>query len=276
MDLGISKLMNLSNGSVGGGIGGAPGLGGAIGADQQQGGIQDSTDFSGEALGNVAEIVGLIAMTAIKGLLSAFGGGAGGEGAPGGGRPDGGGDGGGGGISGIGGGDPGGGMSGLRSPGGGGDSAPMGSSESPGAAAPMSGVSGGGANASVEMAEKYVGNSAISLKGKLANYSAAGGTGNDCADFVSAILADTQGFKKKSGDASVATFKQDLQAQGWKRVDKSQAKAGDVVIFNGSQHTELVTKDGGKEAIGSNGGETDQTIKKDSMSWGTQEFYHKG
>lgn len=139
-----------------------------------------------------------------------------------------------------------------------------------------SGASGGGAEASVAMAQKYVGNSAISLKGKLANYTAAGGTGNDCADFVSAILANTQGFKKKPGDASVATFKQDLLAQGWKKVDKAQSRPGDVVIFNGSQHTELVTKAGGKEAIGSNGGTTNQTIKTDSLSWGSQEYFQKG
>lgn len=133
-----------------------------------------------------------------------------------------------------------------------------------------------GAAGSVEMAKKYLGRSAISLKGDLKNYTAAGGTGNDCADFVSGILANTQGFKKTGGDASVATFKQHLTQQGWQKVDKSQSKAGDVVIFNGSQHTELVTKDGGKEAIGSNGGATNQSIKTDSLSWGSQEFYHKG
>lgn len=275
MDIGISKLMTLSNGPVGGGIGGAPGMGGAIGGpDQQQlGGLQDSIDFSGEALTKVAEVVGAFAASAIKGLLAAFGGG-GGEGMPG---ADGAGAGGG--VPAIGGGGSGA-PSALQSSGGGGGgggSAPLGSSESAGGAAPeMSGVTGGGANASVEMAKKYLGNSAISLKGKLANYTAAGGTGNDCADFVSAILANTQGFKKQPGDASVATFKKDLEAQGWRKVDKSQAKAGDVVIFNGNQHTELVTKDGGKEAIGSNGGATNQTIKTDSLSWGSQEYYHKG
>ena len=136
--------------------------------------------------------------------------------------------------------------------------------------------SNSGAAGSVDLAKSFLGNSAISLKGKLQNYTAAGGTGNDCADFVSAILANTQGFKKTSGDASVATFKQDLVKQGWQKVAKAQSKAGDVVIFNGSQHTELVSKDGGAEAIGSNGGATNQTIKTDSLSWGTQEFYHKG
>lgn len=135
--------------------------------------------------------------------------------------------------------------------------------------------SNSGAAGSVDLARSFLGNSAISLKGKLQNYSAAGGTGNDCADFVSAILANTQGFKKTGGDASVATFKADLVKQGWQKVAKAQSKAGDVVIFNGSQHTELVSKDGGAEAIGSNGGATNQSIKTDSLAWGTQEFYHK-
>lgn len=160
----------------------------------------------------------------------------------------------------------GGGGGGSSSGGGGGSDASMMSSSS----------TGGGAAASVDMAKKYLGQSAISLKGKLDNYTAAGGTGNDCADFVSGILANTQGFKKTGGDASVATFKTHLEQQGWKKVSKAQSKAGDVVIFNGSQHTELVTKDGGAEAIGSNGGSTNQTIKTDSLSWGSQEFYHKG
>lgn len=138
------------------------------------------------------------------------------------------------------------------------------------------GATGGGAAASVAMAQKFVGDSSISVKGRLDNFTAAGGTGNNCADFVSAILANTQGYKKKPGDASVATFKQNLQAQGWRKVSKAESKAGDVVIFNGSQHTELVTKDGGKEAIGSNGGSTNQQIKTDSLSWGSQEYFHKG
>lgn len=268
MELGISKLFTSSSGPMGGAFGGpmappmsAPGQQppGAEAAGQQDGG-----DFSGEALGQVAEVVCKVAMGAIKGLLSAFGGGdegGGGGGIPGvggGGAPGGGG---GGGSEGI----------GSGGGGGGGGSAPMSTM-----ASPSSGVTGGGANASVDMAKQYLGNSSISLKGKLANFSAAGGTGNNCADFVSAILANTQGFKKKPEDANVATFAKNLQAQGWQKVDKSQSRPGDVVIINGSQHTELVTKAGGTEAIGSNGGATDQKIGTDSLSGsGKQEFYQK-
>ena len=93
---------------------------------------------------------------------------------------------------------------------------------------------------------------------------------------LSAILANTQGFKKKPEDANVAKFAQNLQAQGWQKVDKSQSRPGDVVIINGSQHTELVTKAGGTEAIGSNGGATNQKISTDGLSGGgKQEFYQK-
>lgn len=164
----------------------------------------------------------------------------------------------------------------ISNNGGSGSSSGASSTSSMSSGSETAGATGGGAAASVAMAQKFVGDSSISVKGRLDNFSAAGGTGNNCADFVSAILANTQGFKKKPGDASVATFKQSLLAQGWKKVDKAQSKAGDVVIMNGSQHTELVTKDGGKEAIGSNGGSTNQQIKTDNLSWGSQEFFQKG
>jgi len=251
MELGISKLLTLSSGPMRGAIG-APGQPPPATAGQ---GSQDGGDFSGEALGQVAEVLCKVALGAIQGLLSAFGGGGGGA------NPGMGGGGGGG--------SPSSGLSGLG--GGGGGSAPMGTM-----AGPSAGVTGGGANASVEMAKQYLGNSSISLKGKLANFSAAGGTGNNCADFVSAILANTQGFKKKPEDANVAKFAQNLQAQGWQKVDKSQSRPGDVVIINGSQHTELVTKAGGQETIGSNGGATNQKISSGSLSCGgKQEFYQK-
>ncbi len=136
--------------------------------------------------------------------------------------------------------------------------------------------SGSGAAASVEMAKEYLGQPSSTLKGKLDNYTAAGGAGNDAADFVSGILANTQSFRKEPSDAGMDAFKQHLLQQGWKKVDKTQAKAGDVVFFNGNQHAELVTKDGGTQGIGSNGPETGQTINTDSTSWGVQEYYHKG
>jgi hypothetical protein len=160
-------------------------------------------------------------------------------------------------------------ISGSGGAGSSGSSAPMNES---GAAGSASGSSQG-AEASVKLAESKLGQ--VSQNVKMDNYTAAGGATNNCADFVSAILASTQGFKKTPGDASVATFEKNLKAQGWREVPKSQAKAGDVVIINGSQHTELVTKDGGTEAIGSNGSSS-QSIKKDNLGWGTEKFLHKG
>lgn len=131
-------------------------------------------------------------------------------------------------------------------------------------------------NASVDMANDFLGDRTIDVKGKLDNYSAAGGTGNNDADFVSAILANTQGFKKQKGDAAVATFKENLIKQGWKKVDKAQAKPGDVVFFNGVQHVKLVSKEGGVQGVGASGTPKEQSIKQDNLQWGTPEFYQKG
>lgn len=58
------------------------------------------------------------------------------------------------------------------------------------------------------------------------------------------------GFKKKPGGQ-----RSHLKTRpAGPRPTRFKSKAGDVVIMNGSQHTELVTKDGGKEAISCNGG----------------------
>lgn len=165
------------------------------------------------------------------------------------------------------------GVSQISSTGGSGGSSAAGGSGSADMMSSSSGSGGQGADASVKLAESKLGQAAIDVK--MDNYTHAGGVTNNCADFVSGILANTQGFKKKPGDASVAQFEKDLKEQGWREVSKDQAKAGDVVIINGSQHTELVTKDGGKEAIGSNGSSS-QTIKKDNLGWGSEKFYHKG
>jgi hypothetical protein len=131
-------------------------------------------------------------------------------------------------------------------------------------------------NASVDMANDFLGDRTIDVKGKLDNYSAAGGTGNNDADFVSAILANTQGFKKQKGDAAVSIFKENLIKQGWKKVDKAQAKPGDVVFFNGVQHVKLVSKEGGVQGVGASGTPKEQSIQQDNLQWGTPEFYQKG
>lgn len=134
-------------------------------------------------------------------------------------------------------------------------------------------ASGSGAKA-VELASSKLGQQSSEVK--MDNYTAAGGLDNNCADFVSACIADAGLYKKQSGDASVATFKQHLMEQGYKTVDKAHAQPGDVAIFNGSQHTELVASQGATTLIGSNNGGTNvQHISKDSGNWGSVEYLHK-
>ena len=137
------------------------------------------------------------------------------------------------------------------------------------------GGSGSGNNAA-EIAKKYLGQK-TGLINNMANFSHAGGMDNNCADFVSACLADAGVYKKKPGDASVATLKQHLVQDGWRKVSKGQTKPGDVAIFNGSQHVELVATNGATQHIGSNNGGTNvQKVSMDSGNWGSVEYYTKG
>lgn len=157
--------------------------------------------------------------------------------------------------------------------GGGGSAAPTGASS---AAGSSSGTGSGNASEAVEIAKKYMGQKSGHING-MDNFTHAGGMTNNCADFVSACLANAGVYKKKEGDASVATLKKHLQEDGWKPVAKAQSKPGDVAIFNGSQHIELVSEAGGKNHIGSNnGGKSEQTITEDSGNWGKVEYLTKG
>jgi len=113
----------------------------------------------------------------------------------------------------------------------------------------------------------------------MANYTHAGGVTNDCADFVSGVIANTEGFKKNSGDANVEQFQKDLVAQGWKPVSQGQAQPGDVAIIlgGGVQHTELVSKAGATQDIGSNGTSQEAVSTDNVSSWASGvTYYHKG
>jgi hypothetical protein len=180
----------------------------------------------------------------------------------GGGSGDDGGGGGGGGSSPIGGG--GGGSSPV---GGGGGGSSEGGSGGPVGATPSTAT--GSPSQAVDIANQYLGKGSGSFT--FANYTHAGGTGNDCADFVSACVADAGTFKKTGGDANVGTFQTDLQSQGWTATSSPQP--GDVAIVNGSQHAELVSGPNG-QCIGSNGGETNQTVSHDTpSSWGSVKYW---
>ncbi len=157
--------------------------------------------------------------------------------------------------------------------GGGGSAGSTGASS---AAGSSSGTGSGNASEAVEIAKKYMGQKSGNING-MDNFTHAGGMTNNCADFVSACLANAGVYKKKEGDASVAVLKKHLQEDGWKTVQKAQSKPGDVAIFNGSQHVELVSEAGGKNHIGSNnGGKSEQTISEDSGNWGQVQYLTKG
>lgn len=120
------------------------------------------------------------------------------------------------------------------------------------------------------LAKKYEGYASIACKGKLPTFRAAGGTGNNCADFVGACLEAT-GRLKGSHSASVKVLEQQLKKQGYVQVPANQAKPGDVWIRSDRGHTELVVENSGGNitTIGSNGGATNQKISRRSRPGGS-------
>lgn len=142
---------------------------------------------------------------------------------------------------------------------------------------PSSDGGGGGASKAVDIAKKYLGQKSGHIS-DLPNFDRSGGMDNNCADFVAACLTNAGVYKKKPGDASVRVLKQHLIEDGWKKVSKAQAKPGDVAIFNGTQHIELVATQGAGQLIGSNnkGGGNVQTVSMGSGNWGSVEYYSKG
>lgn len=125
---------------------------------------------------------------------------------------------------------------------------------------------------------------AFSLKGResrtltkndLPAFTRTGQNTNNCAEFVSSCLDKAGAYKKQPDDASVANLARNLQKQGWRKVSKEQTKPGDVAVYNGSQHVELVSQPGGKQLIGSNG-DALQVVGTSNGSWGNIEYYSKG
>jgi hypothetical protein len=153
---------------------------------------------------------------------------------------------------------------------GGGSGSAGGATDTSGSGAPNSGGAG-----AVALAQSKIGQQAQNVS--MANYSHAGGVTNDCADFVSGVIANTEGFKKTGGDASVSTFKGDLQKQGWVQVSKGQSQPGDVAIIqgNGVSHTELVASAGAASAIGANGS-SQESVSKNNLDWASGvTYWHK-
>jgi hypothetical protein len=127
-------------------------------------------------------------------------------------------------------------------------------------------------NAAVDMARKFLGQNSIDLKGKLPNFTAAGGVTNNCADFVSSCL-ESAGLLK-GHEINVGHLEESLKKQGYVQVPKEQAQPGDVWISDSAGHTELVAEAGGKTLIGSNGSSY-QKVSEDKSSGNSGRFYHK-
>ena len=147
---------------------------------------------------------------------------------------------------------------------------------SSGASDVASGTTGDSGSKAVDIAKKYLGQKSGGIN-DLKGFERTGQANNNCAEFVSACLDNAGVYKKKPGDASVRILKQHLIEDGWKKVSKDQAKPGDVAIFNGSQHVELVAEKGAKQMIGSNNkGSSTQVVRQGAADWGSKEYYSKG
>ncbi len=150
----------------------------------------------------------------------------------------------------------------------------LGGSSSAGAVS--GGAAGNSGSQAVDIAKKYLGQKSGGIS-DLNGFTRTGQADNNCAEFVAACLQSAGTYKKKPGDASVRTLKQNLINDGWKKVSKEQSKPGDVAIFNGTQHIELVAEAGGKQLIGSNnkGGSNVQSVNMGPGNWGSVEYYAK-
>jgi hypothetical protein len=114
----------------------------------------------------------------------------------------------------------------------------------------IGGQVGAGGQAAVNLGRQFLGQPSQSIRGKLPNFTAAGGRTNNCADFVSSLLESTGGLR--GHHVNVRGLERALQQQGYRRVPAQQAKPGDVWINHSRGHTEMVTQHGGTRTIGSN------------------------
>jgi hypothetical protein len=111
-------------------------------------------------------------------------------------------------------------------------------------------VPDGSGQDAVNLGKQYLGHNAIDIKGKLPNFTAAGGQTNNCADFVSSLLESTG--RVKGHHVNVVEFEKSLVSQGYREVPKGQAQPGDVWISDSRGHTEMCAAPGGTQCIGSN------------------------
>lgn len=147
-----------------------------------------------------------------------------------------------------------------------------GAGDAGGVAGPGSTAPSGGSSNVLEIAEKYLGQNASSLKtngGDSLPMDPNCPSNLCCANFVSAVLIEAGQLPAGDHTNSVATLNSTLRSQGWTAVPASEAKPGDVVIIQGGgvSHTELIAGPG--KMIGSNNTNADGTQKVgyDNLSW---------
>lgn len=133
-------------------------------------------------------------------------------------------------------------------------------------------VPGGGGSNPAEIAKKYLGQNASSLRSNpndnlpmQANCPA----NLCCANFVSAVLAESGQISSGQRTLSVSQLNSTLRGAGWRPVSLQDARPGDVVIIQGGgvSHTELYAGNG--KMIGSNNSNADgtQRVGYDNISW---------
>lgn len=105
------------------------------------------------------------------------------------------------------------------------------------------------------LAERFLGRNASELRGS-SDLPMDPGCPSDvcCANFVSAVLQQAGVLGPGEHSNLVSGVVRMLQDRGWKIVDASQAKPGDVCVLNHDQHIELVHSNNGGDVtlIGSN------------------------
>ncbi|MCE1245541.1 MAG: hypothetical protein LWY06_02730 [Firmicutes bacterium] len=125
----------------------------------------------------------------------------------------------------------------------------------------------------VDLARKYENQRSAKIKGKMPNFTAAGGKDNNCADFVSSALK-TVG-RLDDHQTTVKGLEKSLKAHGYSQVSAEDAQPGDVWIGKGRKHTELVSEKGGAKTIGSNNnGHSYQTITERDKDVTAGVYYH--
>jgi LysM repeat protein len=131
--------------------------------------------------------------------------------------------------------------------------------------------SGNGRNPA-DIAKQYLGRNASELRGDRSDdlpMNANVPANVCCANFVSAVLAESGQLPGNLHTDSVAQLNTTLRSRGWTEVSAANAKPGDVVIIQGGGVSHTVLYAGNGQTIGSNNRNADgsQKVTYSSLSW---------